>query len=57
MYYINVYNASGKVVFTAPFINVSFHFNRAHYEHNLDRPDYAVFQSKDLAEADAEKRK
>lgn len=57
MYYINIYDKNGKPVIKAePFITLNSHLQSAYYKHGLTSPNYAVFQSKEAALEDANKR-
>jgi hypothetical protein len=56
MYFINVYNQSGKAVILADiYTNIASIMQRAYYEHGLTKPDYSVFQTKEAALAEADK--
>lgn len=57
--YANVYDEAGRAVIVAePVLEGQLMrvLQKAYYEHGLQNPDYAVFQSKELAVHDAEER-
>ncbi len=57
MYFINVFDRAGHAVMLAEiYTNIRSVMQRAYYEHQLVSPDYAVYQTKEAALAEARKR-